>query len=51
LNLAVNAGHAMPNGGTLRVELKQESPDAEVLVVSDTGCGMDGETTTRIFDP
>lgn len=63
LNLAVNARDAMEDGGTLtiraynhdhRLPLPQRLTGAGpfvVLVVSDTGCGMDEETISRIFDP
>ncbi len=65
LNLAVNARDAMPHGGkltltTANVDLDRTyalrhaltSPGPHVLVaVSDTGCGMDGETLNHIFEP
>jgi two-component system, cell cycle sensor histidine kinase and response regulator CckA len=51
LNLAINAGHAMPQGGVLRVELFSANSSEEKLVVSDTGVGMNADTASRIFDP
>lgn len=65
VNLYTNAWHAMENGGTLTVSLKQISADAEFsrrhpllhgseyvcLTVSDTGHGMDEMTKERIFEP
>ena len=66
INLCTNAYQAMrKTGGTLTVGLekvevrkKNEVPglrikpgDYAVLTVSDTGCGMDGETVQKAFDP
>lgn len=65
LNLALNARDAMPEGGVLTIEtgnmdLSQEfvrrHPGSKAgphikFVVEDTGCGIDADTLTHIFEP
>ena len=64
INLAVNARDAMPNGGTINIEIglmniedapqvpaRSASGRCVVLTVSDTGTGMDAATRARIFEP
>ncbi len=66
LNLVVNARDAMPNGGTIVVETnnvvlstKHKFPDPvpvvpgryALLMVQDTGSGMDEATRARLFEP
>jgi PAS domain S-box-containing protein len=52
LNLMVNARDAMPEGGRLVVQTtRSSSGDGVMLVVEDSGVGMDEKTLESIFDP
>jgi len=65
VNLAVNARHAMPNGGTIFLRTapllatgEMPAPHANIppgnyvlMTVSDNGLGMDAETQARVFEP
>lgn len=65
LNLVLNGRDAMPDGGSIAVEVDSVSVtpgsapnrqgvkpgDYAVLIVSDTGCGMSPEVREKIFDP
>ncbi|WP_300668533.1 ATP-binding protein [Desulfoluna sp.] len=65
MNLCINADHAMPGGGALRIETRNvilEKEKARVggfplaagtylqMTVEDNGCGMDPETQKRVFE-
>ncbi|MHC4909284.1 MAG: ATP-binding response regulator [Planctomycetota bacterium] len=49
LNLVTNARDAMPDGGSLAVEVRAEDSSARIEF-RDTGCGMDAATRDRIFE-
>ena len=64
LNMSINATHAMPEGGTLTYKtsnIQIGRLDSQILdidkgdyikfQISDTGIGMDKETSSKIFDP
>jgi len=51
LNLAINASHAMPDGGTLSLLVETNDLGEHIVIVGDTGTGMDLETQRKIFDP
>ncbi|MFZ0612939.1 MAG: ATP-binding protein [Desulfobacterales bacterium] len=50
MNLFSNARDAMPNGGIIQIDAQRVGAMA-VVRVSDTGDGMDAETSKRCFDP
>lgn len=50
LNLALNSLDAMPDGGTLRIELRRDETDIH-LTVSDTGSGIDSQIMEHLFSP
>jgi PAS domain S-box-containing protein len=50
LNLIVNAGHAVEDGGTVRITTALEA-DSVVVRIKDDGEGIPPELIDRIFDP
>jgi signal transduction histidine kinase len=54
LNLVVNARDSMPSGGQLLIRTRHEAEAqgaSAVLIVEDSGSGMDDDTRRRIFEP
>jgi PAS domain S-box-containing protein len=50
MNLILNAYHAMPTGGEIRIAVRREAAKA-VVQVGDTGCGIPPSNLGRVFDP
>jgi signal transduction histidine kinase len=52
LNLVINARQAMPKGGRLRIDVREnaETEMAEIRV-ADTGCGIPAEKLRLVFEP
>jgi signal transduction histidine kinase len=50
-NLGVNALEAMPEGGVLRVIVKENDGDRVLVQFSDTGKGVPKEMQSKVFDP
>jgi len=51
INLILNAGGAMPDGGSLTIRSEQVDPQHVRLVFSDSGCGIPPENLEKIFEP
>lgn len=49
-NIAQNAIEAMPNGGSLRMDVATND-SAVIIAISDTGVGLDKDAQSRIFEP
>ena len=52
INMLVNAGQAMPHGGTLTITTGSSEEEKSLFVrIQDTGMGIDRENLEKIFDP
>jgi len=52
LNLIQNALQAMPDGGTLQIDMAHcPEEDAVKITFTDSGCGIDKEHLPRLFEP
>jgi len=52
INLLINASDAMPNGGSLRLVVRQEpEKNMQLLEVWDTGSGIAPQNLGKLFDP
>ncbi|GFE60451.1 cache domain-containing protein [Geobacter sp. AOG2] len=51
INLILNAGGAMPDGGSLTIRSEAVDPEHVRMVFSDSGCGIPAENLEKIFEP
>jgi two-component system sensor histidine kinase HydH len=52
LNLYLNAIDSMESGGELKVALSSDGENSEIFIrISDSGCGINPEHLSKIFDP
>jgi two-component system OmpR family sensor kinase len=51
LNLVSNSIHAMPEGGTITIKIKQFEKEFMAIDFEDTGEGISPEIAERLFDP
>jgi len=50
-NMFINAGQAMPDGGSLTITTKRVEDYAVQIIVEDTGTGISSENLDKVFDP
>mgnify|MGYP002477801992 FL=1 len=51
INIILNAGAAMEEGGILTVSVRMSGEDEVELIFEDNGAGMDAEVSRQIFEP
>jgi signal transduction histidine kinase len=51
INLLMNAIHAMPEGGRIRIATRRSEPDMVEWTIADTGSGIQADVLAKIFDP
>jgi two-component system sensor histidine kinase HydH len=50
-NILENALESMPNKGTLELTVTRENDDSIIMIIKDTGSGIDPEEMKSIYDP
>jgi len=51
INVLLNAGQSIPNGGSIRIETYTENEEFNCVKITDTGTGITEENLGKIFDP
>ena len=51
INILLNAIDAMPDGGTLTIATKIQTPNTLAISILDSGCGIQQEDLKHIFEP
>jgi PAS domain S-box-containing protein len=51
INLIINAIDASETGGRVELRTRRDGPGNLIVEVTDNGCGMDGDTIRRLYEP